>query len=46
MKIPSTTTWPNNISYLEKVCYYAYVISKGLATDIQLISCISSLVML
>lgn len=32
------------INYLEKVCYYAYIISKGLSTDIQLIACISSLI--
>ncbi len=32
------------IKFLEKVCYYAYIISKGLATDIQLISCIVSLI--
>jgi len=32
------------INFLEKVCYYAYIISKGLSTDIQLIACISSLI--
>ncbi len=32
------------INYLEKVCYYAYVISKGLATDIQLVACLTTLV--
>lgn len=32
------------IKYLDTVCYYAYVISKGLATDIQLITCISNLI--
>ena len=46
LKIDTTIKEEIRISYLEKVCYYAYVISKGLATDIQLISCISSLIML
>lgn len=32
------------IEYLDKICYFAYIISKGLATDIQLISCLTSLI--
>jgi replication factor C subunit 2/4 len=32
------------IKYMDKICYCAYLISKGLATDIQLIACISSLI--
>ncbi len=44
LKSDNTIKEDIRITYLDKICYYAYLISKGLATDIQLIACISSLI--
>lgn len=44
LKLDNSIKEDIRINYLNKVCYYAYLISKGLATDIQLIACISSLI--
>ncbi len=44
LKLDNSIDEEIRINYLDKVCYYAYLISKGLATDIQLIACVSSLI--
>jgi len=44
LKSDTTIKEDIRINYLEKVCYYAYIISKGLSTDIQLIACITTLI--
>jgi len=32
------------IKFMDKLCYYAYIISKGLASDLQLMACIIELI--
>ena len=44
LKVDTSIKENIRIDYLDKVCYFAYIISKGLATDIQLVSCLTSLI--